>query len=271
MNEKTKRFFVPPWLDDLDLKPNAFRVYCHLLRRAGDDGKCFTGGKAIAKTCRIHKDTVWPTLTILEEAGLIKRLGKDFRASNNYQVMHPIGGKGGLNDSDAIGGKGGSIDSRQSAEKDGFQSAEKEGRQSAESEGQEEIPFKKSTFKKSKKSVSHETSSDAIRFAILFKSSLPSDTDVSSNWKTAWPKTFDELMAKGRNPTEIESIIRWGRTDPFWRKNFMSPSKLTKRNRDGVTYFDVFKEAMNSAKSFTSPVRHSQPDTSNRPADITEV
>jgi hypothetical protein len=266
-----KRFFIPPWLDDLDLKPNAFRVYCHLLRRAGDNGKCFTGGKAISTACRISKDTVWPTLTLLEEKGLIKRQGKEFGSSNNYLVMHSIGGNGGFIGSDAIGGNGGLIESLQSAEKEGFQSAEMEGFQSAEMEGREEIPFKKSSLKKSNKSENYVPSSEAIKLATLFKSSLPDDTDIVSNWKSSWPKIFDQLIAKGRNPDEIDKIIRWGRTDGFWKTNFMSPSKLTKRNGDGVTYYDVFKEKMNSAKSSASPARHSTPDTTNRPGTYEEA
>jgi hypothetical protein len=269
---EAKRFFIPPWLDDLDLKPNAFRVYCHLLRRAGDDGKCFTGGKAISTSCRISKDTVWPTLTLLEEKGLIRRIGKKFGASNNFLVMHSIGGNGGLNDSDAIGGNEGSIDSCQSAESEGFQSAEKEGCQSAEMKGQEEIPIKKSTLKKSNKSVSYEPSSDAIRLSTLFKSSLPTDYDIAPNWKTSWPKTFDQLIAKGRNLDEIEKIIRWLKAESnWWNPKFMEPTKLAKRDTNKVIWYDRLKAEMTSAKSSASPARHSPPDTTNRPGTYEEA
>jgi DNA-binding MarR family transcriptional regulator len=108
MNEnQTRRFFIPPWLDDLDIKPNPFRVLCHLLRRAGADGRCNPSGGSIATSCHINRDTVWPALEALEKAGLIRRLPKKFGGRNNYLITPPIGGKTGPIEETPIGGKTG--------------------------------------------------------------------------------------------------------------------------------------------------------------------
>ena len=119
--------FIPIWMDELDLKPIQFRVLCHLWRRAGKDGRCYPSAPVIAKSCLINRDTVWPTLTALEEAGLLVKMKKRFGTANTYLLKVPIGGNEPP------------IDSLQSAEKDGrlndCQSAETEGRQSAETEG----------------------------------------------------------------------------------------------------------------------------------------
>ena len=43
--------FVHSELDDLPLTPEAFRVYCHLVRRAGRDGEAFPSFTSIARHC----------------------------------------------------------------------------------------------------------------------------------------------------------------------------------------------------------------------------
>lgn len=107
MSEQPRRFFIPPWLDDLDIKPIPFRVLCHLLRRAGTDGRCNPSAEGIARACHINRDTVWPALESLEKAQLIRRLPKPFGGRNNYQITPPIGGKTGVIDEPPIGGKEG--------------------------------------------------------------------------------------------------------------------------------------------------------------------
>lgn len=104
---KSRRFFIPPWLDELDIKPNPFRVLCHLLRRAGADGRCNPSGGSIATACHINRDTVWPALEALEKAQLIRRLPKKFGGQNNYLITPPIGGKTWPIEETPIGGKTG--------------------------------------------------------------------------------------------------------------------------------------------------------------------
>ena len=61
--------FIPAWLDELDLRPAAFRVYCHLWRR----GTTHSSTSTIAKVCRIKRDTVFQILGELEKAGLLEK------------------------------------------------------------------------------------------------------------------------------------------------------------------------------------------------------
>lgn len=242
MIEKTpRRFFIPPWLDELDLKPHPFRVLCHLLRRAGDDGRCFPSASAIATSCRISKDTVWPALKTLEEAGLVTRLPKRFGGSNTYLITPPIGGNNGVIGDEPIGGKGGSIEKRQSPERAGRESQEKEGSQSAAMAGCKEIPLKESKLKKSIRQISPA----GTQFALWFKSSLPESVNLKPNWKQSFAEIYDELVVLDhRTPEQIKEVSLWGRSDPFWKTNFMSPSKLRERNAGGIQYFDVFVEKM---------------------------
>ncbi|MGC4017654.1 MAG: helix-turn-helix domain-containing protein [Luteolibacter sp.] len=73
--ESKPGIFIPAALDDLGLSSHEFRVYCHLCRRHGNGsgGGAFPSVKQIAKTCRIHADTIWHILARLEEKGLIRR------------------------------------------------------------------------------------------------------------------------------------------------------------------------------------------------------
>lgn len=238
----TRRFFIPPWLDDIDLKPHPFRVFCHLLRRAGEDGRCYPSAPSIAAACRISKDTVWPALNALEEAKLIERLPKKFGGSNTYLIKSPIGGNSGVID-EAIGGNSGSVKSLQSAEKAGRQSAENMGCQSAEKEGRKEIPLKKSNLKKSNR----ENSSEEIQFAVWFKSSLPQDQQdrLPSNWLNQWCEIHEKLVRlDNRTPEQIREVCQWARTDSFWTVNFRSPSKLRERDKQGTLWFDFFTGKM---------------------------
>lgn len=250
MSEKpTRPFFIPPWLDDLKIKPIPFRVFCNLLRRAGEDGRCFPSAETIAKDCRINRDTVWPTLRTLIEEGLIQKLKKGFQESNGYVITPPIGGKTGVIDEEPISGKTGPIDATQSAEKPGCQSAEKEGLQSAEKRGREEIHSKKSILRK----TSPEVSPEGIQFAQWFKSTLPASMHLTGNWQESFAKAHDELVKLDkRSPEEIRQVCQWARTDPFWQTNFMSPAKLRKRNGDGITYFDCFAAKMKPAVGLKS-------------------
>jgi hypothetical protein len=52
---------------------------------------------------------------------------------------------------------------------------------------------------------------------------------------------FDKLMRiDGYTKDQIMQAIKFGRGDPFWSSNFLSPQKLRNKNKDGVKYIDVF-------------------------------
>lgn len=43
----------------------------------------------------------------------------------------------------------------------------------------------------------------------------------------AWAAGFDEIIRlDGREPQDIEKVLRWCQTDSFWRNNILSPAKL---------------------------------------------
>lgn len=245
----SRRFFIPPWLDDLDLKPHPFRVLCHLLRRAGEDGRCYPSALSIATACHISKDTVWPALKTLEKAGIITRLPKRFGGSNSYLLNPPIGGNDGVIEDEPISGKGGSIETRQPLEKAGRESLEKEGCQSAEKEGCKEIPLKKTNLKKSNREIYPE----GIQFAQWFKSLLPDSVNLKPNWQQSFAEIYDELVRiDKRTPEQIREVSRWARLDPFWQSNFLSPSKLRKTSRDGIQYFDILTAKMKQPNGQTA-------------------
>lgn len=53
--------------------------------------------------------------------------------------------------------------------------------------------------------------------------------------------TFDKLTrVDGYQPDEIKKAIEWARSDDFWSTNFLSPSKLRNKDKNGVKYIDVF-------------------------------
>jgi Helix-turn-helix domain len=63
--------FVHSSIDDAGLSPGAFRVLCHLTRRAGNKGVAFPGIRNIAKTCHMNCGTVIDAIRELEQFRLV--------------------------------------------------------------------------------------------------------------------------------------------------------------------------------------------------------
>jgi hypothetical protein len=61
--------FIHSLVDEYGLTPVQFRVLCHIARR----GECFASADSISKVCRIHKNSLWPTLAFLCSQGLIEK------------------------------------------------------------------------------------------------------------------------------------------------------------------------------------------------------
>lgn len=54
-------------------------------------------------------------------------------------------------------------------------------------------------------------------------------------------ETFDNLIRiDNYSIDKIKSAIVYGRTDDFWKTNFLTPNKLREKNKEGVKYIDVF-------------------------------
>lgn len=80
--------FIHRTLDDYDLTPQQFRVYCHVNRRAGRKGVCHAKVESIAKACGIHQRTARRSLHFLADRKLIlatERPGE----TTEYRLNHP--------------------------------------------------------------------------------------------------------------------------------------------------------------------------------------
>jgi hypothetical protein len=65
---------------------------------------------------------------------------------------------------------------------------------------------------------------------------------------------FDKLLKK-YSKDEILKATFWARNDDFWKSNFCSPLKLEKKNKEDVTYIDVFLE---KAGNYQPPTQKKQ-------------
>jgi hypothetical protein len=87
--------FIPAWLDDLDLTPIQFRLYAHMVRRAGINGIAWPAHRSIEKVCHVTRKTVSANLKILVGYGLLVPLKKDRRGHITYGVRLPASVGGG--------------------------------------------------------------------------------------------------------------------------------------------------------------------------------
>lgn len=76
---------IPNMVDDLGLSPHAYRLYGHLKRVAGEDGRCFQNTKQLSETCRMS-------------VGMITKAKKELMESMPPLISialtnHPIEGK----------------------------------------------------------------------------------------------------------------------------------------------------------------------------------
>jgi hypothetical protein len=74
-----------------------------------------------------------------------------------------------------------------------------------------------------------------------------------------WIETIDKLNRIDKIPFEIiEQIVKKTREDNFWSKNFLSLTKLRKKNKDGIMYVIVFNEQIKSQDNGTTKTRKQQ-------------
>jgi hypothetical protein len=59
--------FIPAWLDEYGLTADEFRVFSHILRRAGKTGKCWESVPKIAQACRLSRNVTLKALRALTE------------------------------------------------------------------------------------------------------------------------------------------------------------------------------------------------------------
>jgi len=78
---------------------------------------------------------------------------------------------------------------------------------------------------------------------------------------------FDKLLKK-YSKDEILKATFWARNDDFWKPNFCSPLKLEKKNKEDVTYIDVFLAKAGSYKMPTTEPTPSVPYEGFNPLSI---
>ena len=79
---------------------------------------------------------------------------------------------------------------------------------------------------------------------------------------------FDKLLKK-YSKDEILKATFWARNDDFWKPNFCSPLKLEKKNKEDVTYIDVFlAKAGNYKIPTTEPTKPELPYEGFNPLSI---
>ena len=92
------------------------------------------------------------------------------------------------------------------------------------------------------------------------------DKDYLTSEKT---KVMFNKLLKKYSKDEILKATFWARNDDFWKTNFCSPLKLEKKNKEDVTYIDVFlAKAGNYKMPTTEPTNPSLPYEGFNPLSI---
>jgi hypothetical protein len=80
--------FIPMWLDEYGLTAIEFRVYSHVLRRAGKTGKCWESVPRIARACCLGRNVTLKALHTL--TNIYRLLSKNKRPgeTDEYSIAH---------------------------------------------------------------------------------------------------------------------------------------------------------------------------------------
>ncbi len=82
--------FVHSTIDDAKLTPFAFRVYCHVSRRANRTGSAWPGSKSMADACQMSETTVKKAIKELEDRNMLQvRRSTGGRDTNTYFITAP--------------------------------------------------------------------------------------------------------------------------------------------------------------------------------------
>ena len=106
------------------------------------------------------------------------------------------------------------------------------------SEQQVNTLLEKNKNKKEYKKEEKIFSNDVLELFDYFKSLRP---EIKPNENT-WKEAFDKLIRIDKKEIyEIKLLCERVSLDTFWRNNFLSPSKLRDKDKNGVNYYDKFK------------------------------
>ena len=251
MSESQSLFkpFIPAWMDDLGLSPAEFRLYAHLCRSADNStGLAWPSYKRMTAITGNGKTTLRRSINELEKRKLIQKVSKPFGGSCRYKVFPIILTREEIESSNNTITD--TIDEPPIVPPQG-----QEGNLNKAIQGRESIV---------------EFSPEVKKLVLFFKDTLGEITPPKK-WKENFSKAINDLITKDKkNIEEIEEVIKWGRSDSFWKSNFYSPAKLRKKNKDGISYYDVFKDKM-KASSNASYSNNKTLNLGNRTGTIEEL
>jgi len=92
-NKPVRPCFISARLDDAGLSWAAFRIYCHLARRAGTKGQAYPSIREIKRTCGGRRETIITALRELEERGMIMA-NRKWGVTSTYKLTDPLTWKG---------------------------------------------------------------------------------------------------------------------------------------------------------------------------------
>ena len=77
---------IPTWLNDYGLTATEFRVYCHIVTKAGLSGKCSESVPAIAQSCRLSRNVTLRALQNLSEIHQLLLRNKRPGETDEYSI-----------------------------------------------------------------------------------------------------------------------------------------------------------------------------------------
>lgn len=259
---KDKNYIViQGWMiNRLNLKSNDLILYAIIFGFSQDSSSKFTGSlKYLQETTGVSRNTVLKSLSKLIELGYII---KEEEVLNNVKFCHYSHNEQGVQFL-TLGGAVSDIGGSETALGGGSETApyntinnntiikqsNKEGveiKDSKQSNSDEVDLFSKSEEEKEKKvPLKKEKLSNEVIFPIVKKLSsyFPEDITkrLSRNDKLKWSETVEKLIRLDEYTKEqIERAVEIGRKDNFWKNNFLSITKLRKKDKQDVKYIQVF-------------------------------
>jgi hypothetical protein len=240
-------------------------VLMALADRANDSGKCWPSLATIAKDAGVCLSSVKVALRKLRASGLVTWTHTTTEAGdagcNIYHIA--VGGRAGDAPPRAGDGQRRTAPAPQVGQEmadgragDGHKASIEAPRETSHAlDGASSTPTPNKPAMRPKKTPP-EVSTEGIKFALWFKSTLPESVSLKSDWQESFAKAHDDIVRLDKRTSEkIRQVCEWARTDQFWQSQFMSPARLRKRNRDGITYFDFFIQKMKSHSQGGSTVR----------------
>ena len=109
---------------------------------------------------------------------------------------------------------------------------------------------------KSKRTPKPKTEIDIGEFR-LFKEVTSLFDEKYFNLKT-WSECYAKLIRSGYTEEQILQASTFGRTNDFWKTNFLSFVKLDKTNKEKIKFIDVFLEKSKSAPFQLGQIIHTE-------------